>query len=624
MQNFVNELIPQLDHVIEDLHHEAEEQQGAIARVAETHKHGATNLVHYTKLRGHDVRKLQAELSSLGATRLTTTEPAVMARLYAAHNVLDAYSGNELTYPAEAMADAFARADDILEEHAERLFGPTNESTHSRIMVTLPAEAADDPDMVREFAEAGMELARINCAHDDAEAWRKMIDNVHAAAEAVGREIRVSMDLAGPKVRTGDIEPGPAVIRARVTRDDAGQVATPAHIFLSAHGSPIPPAPEVEGRPGVSLQVEPGWLSDLEIGSVITFRDSRNSKRRFTVREIREDGLVIARGNKNAYIAANTLMQHNWERTRVWGVPPVEQKIRLYPGDTLVLTTSQEPAVVREGEPTTIGCTAPEVVEALDVGHEVLFDDGAIAAEVVGKRTHDAHTEAVLRITRAKENGTNLRAYKGINLPDTDIPLPSLTEEDIAAFKFVAHNAEIAAVSFIRTPEDVQNALDILEGFAVEAEEANDEALAERIRNLGIVLKIETIPAYEQLASVLLEGMRHPNLGIMIARGDLAVELGFERMVEVPRLIASLAEAAHVPVIMATQILENLAKDGLPSRAEMTDVMYALRSECVMLNKGPHITEAIRILERASHKLGHSQRKNRQLLRRISSWENAL
>ena len=179
-------------------------------------------------------------------------------------------------------------------------------------------------------------------------------------------------------------------------------------------------------------------------------------------------------------------------------------------------------------------------------------------------------------------------------------------------------------MSFIRTPEDVQNALDILEGFAKEAEEANDEALAERIRNLGIVLKIETIPAYEQLASVLLEGMRHPNLGIMIARGDLAVELGFERMVEVPRLIASMAEAAHVPVIMATQILENLAKDGLPSRAEMTDVMYALRSECVMLNKGPHITEAIRILERASHKLGHSQRKNRQLLRRISSWENAL
>jgi len=106
----------------------------------------------------------------------------------------------------------------------------------------------------------------------------------------------------------------------------------------------------------------------------------------------------------------------------------------------------------------------------------------------------------------------------------------------------------------------------------------------------------------------------------MIARGDLAVELGFERMAEVPRLIAQMAEAAHVPTITATQVLENLAKSGLPSRAEITDAGYALRSEAVMLNKGPHITDAIRILETLSKKLGRSQRKNRQLLRRIGSW----
>ena len=114
--------------------------------------------------------------------------------------------------------------------------------------------------------------------------------------------------------------------------------------------------------------------------------------------------------------------------------------------------------------------------------------------------------------------------------------------------------------------------------------------------------------------------MRHPNLGIMIARGDLAVELGFDRMAEVPRLIAQMAEAAHVPVVMATQVLESLAKSGLPTRAEITDAAYALRSEAVMLNKGPHITDAIRILHTLSTKLGRSQRKNRQMLRQIGSW----
>ncbi|WIM67535.1 pyruvate kinase [Corynebacterium breve] len=619
MQEFVKELITQLDTVISNVEKEAEHQAEAIDKVAETHADGARNLVHYTALRNQELRKLQAGLSSVGATRLTTTEPAVLARLEAAHNVLDAYAGNELTYPAKTISDAFARADDILEEHADALFGPTSEETHSRIMVTLPAEAADDFELVKGFAEAGMELARINCAHDGLEAWERMIANVHEAASAVGREIRVAMDLAGPKVRTGEIEPGPAVNRARVTRTAAGEVTSPAKLYLSAIGSEVPTPPEEPGRPGVNLQVDPAWLENIEVGSVISLRDNRNSKRRFTVRDVREDGLVIAHGNQNAYIANTTMLEHNWERTRVSGVEPIEVRIRLHAGDCLVLTTSQEPAKVIEGQTTTIGCTAPEAVTALEVGHNVLFDDGSIAAVVVEKRKNGEHDEAVLEVTRAGANGVNLAAYKGINLPDTDIPLPSLTDEDLAAFEFVAHNADIANVSFIRTAADVANVLENLERIANEAPEK-----ADRIRNLGIVLKIETIPAYEQLASVLLEGMRHPKLGIMVARGDLAVELGFARMAEVPRLIMQMAEAAHVPVIMATQILENLAKTGLPSRAEMTDAGYALRAECVMLNKGPHITDAIRILEEMSSRLGRSQRKNRQMLRRIGSWENAL
>ena len=219
------------------------------------------------------------------------------------------------------------------------------------------------------------------------------------------------------------------------------------------------------------------------------------------------------------------------------------------------------------------------------------FDDGSIEATVIETRKSSAGEHAaVLEVTRAGIGGTNLAAHKGINLPDTDIPLPSLTAEDLAAFRFVATHCDIAAVSFIHTPEDGAEA-------------------AERVRNLGIVLKIETIPAYEQLGSILLEGMRHPKYGIMIAHGDLAVELSFEKMVQVPGRIMKVAEAAHIPVIMATQVLENLAKNGLPSGAEITDAGYALRAECVMLNKGPHIAEAIQILDRMSRKLGRTRLK---------------
>ena len=84
----------------------------------------------------------------------------------------------------------------------------------------------------------------------------------------------------------------------------------------------------------------------------------------------------------------------------------------------------------------------------------------------------------------------------------------------------------------------------------------------------------------------------------MIARGDLAVEVGFERLSEVVRQILALCEAAHVPAIWATQVLETLAKTGAPSRAEVTDAAAAQRAECVMLNKGPYILDAIRALGR--------------------------
>ena len=103
------------------------------------------------------------------------------------------------------------------------------------------------------------------------------------------------------------------------------------------------------------------------------------------------------------------------------------------------------------------------------------------------------------------------------------------------------------------------------------------------------MLKIETRRGFENLPAMLLEAMKSPRCAVMIARGDLAVECGFERMAEVQEEILWLCEAAHVPVIWATQVLETLAKEGVPSRAEVTDAAMAHRAECVMLNKGPYI-----------------------------------
>ena len=617
MEARLQELITEVDGLIDAVRAEESRASEAISRVAENHRDGAVNLVHYAELRQHDIRSVQGGLASIGATRLSTAEPAVLARLQAARNVLSAYNGEPLKYTDVEVRDAFALADDILEDHATDLFGYSSDETHSRIMVTLPTEAGDDPDLVRGFVDAGMELARINCAHDGPDVWKRMIDHVHTAAREAGREIKVAMDLAGPKVRTGQIAPGPEVGRARVTRAETGLVLTPSKIWLTANDLPEgehPPVPaDLPGRPTLPLRVDRPWLEGLAEGDVIDLWDNRDSKRKFTVTRL-ENGGVLAEGQQNAYITNSTLLQCDYTKSRVSGVPATEQKLRLHVGDTLILTDDQTPAHPEPGRTPRISCTLPEAVRAIEVGQRVLFDDGSIAGRAVDKRADGEHTEVELTIDYAGPNGTNLAAYKGINLPETVLPLPSLTEEDIEAFRFVAEHGDIANVSFIRDTDDVAFVLDTLEQIAQESDNP------ERVRQLGIVLKIETIPAYENLCQVLLAGMRHPNLGIMIARGDLAVELGFDRMAEVPRLIAQMAEAAHVPVVMATQVLESLAKSGLPTRAEITDAAYALRSEAVMLNKGPHIADAIRILHTLSTKLGRSQRKNRQMLRQIGSW----
>ena len=114
---------------------------------------------------------------------------------------------------------------------------------------------------------------------------------------------------------------------------------------------------------------------------------------------------------------------------------------------------------------------------------------------------------------------------------------------------------------------------------------------------LGVALKIETRRAFEHLPQLLLTAMRRPRIGVMIARGDLAVERGYQRLAELQEEILWLCEAAHLPVIWATQVLEQLAKSGLPSRAEISDAAMSERAECVMLNKGPHIDDAVVMLD---------------------------
>jgi pyruvate kinase len=210
----------------------------------------------------------------------------------------------------------------------------------------------------------------------------------------------------------------------------------------------------------------------------------------------------------------------------------------------------------------------------------------------------------VVRITQAAANGAKLQAEKGINLPDSDLRMPALTPKDLDDLAFMASRVDIIGMSFVREPDDVLMLIDQLDRL--------------KAHQVGTVLKIENKHAFNNLPRLLLATMQRPPVGVMVARGDLAVEVGFERLAEVQEQILWLCEAAHVPVIWATQVLESMAKRGAPSRAEVSDAVMSGRAECVMLNKGPYILDTVRFLNGVLERMNAHQFKKRSRLRPLS------
>jgi len=276
-------------------------------------------------------------------------------------------------------------------------------------------------------------------------------------------------------------------------------------------------------------------------------------------------------------------------------------------GDTLLLTPPDQPgraAVYGEaGEllsPASIPCTLEAVFDAARPGEPVWFDDGKIGGRIVDNDGARLRIE----ITHAAPRGSRLRAEKGINLPQTALAIPALTEQDRDNLRLLAPEVDVIGMSFVRSAADVLDLQAALAGIGA--------------TRVGTVLKIETRQAFETLPLILLAALRQPPVGVMVARGDLAVEIGFERLAEVQEEILWLCEAAHVPVVWATQVLDSLARRGMPTRAEVSDAAKGVRAECVMLNKGPYIVDAVRFLCGVLERMSGHQAKHRPMMRRLA------
>ena len=410
-------------------------------------------------LRRHDLTHLQYRLAARGLSSLGRSEAGVSEALEALIVTLKRLNGEgPVAYPRAGLMRAGAAE---LEAKSERLFGPSRSGApRTRILATLPPEAATDPGLVERLMKAGMNCARINCAHDNSMAWQAMIDNIRAAGGRLDVECRILMDLGGPKLRIGEVA-----------------------------------APE---------------------------------------------------------------------------------KYRVQRGDRLRIVRK----LAKACELPQITLTIAKIINQLEVGAEVFIDDGKAAATVTAIDDDGVELEAYA----AREKGVRLRPGKGLNFPMTEVDLPPLTPKDFRDLNFVAANADLVGFSFVQRVEDV---------------ELLQDHLAARRRGLPaqpIVLKIESPLAVRNLPKLMLQSLAHNPTAVMIARGDLAVEIGFARLSEMQEEILWLCEAARTPVIWATQVLDQYVRDGVANRAEMTDAAVAQGAECVMLNKGPRLAEGIAFL----------------------------
>jgi pyruvate kinase len=594
----------ELDEIGADMSDVAMRNRTRLDLVLPAHRASANNLIDYLALRGHDLRTLQSRLAALGLSSLGRAEGSVRASVDAVRRALQALAtcgevDPATSHPAAGGAEA-------LDRNTEALLGPAPAERRVRIMVTMPGEAANDYKLVHELVEAGMDCMRINCAHDDTQAWARMIEHLKRANQALGRSCQVAMDLGGPKLRTGPLVPGAAVVKIRPTRDVFGHVAAPARIWLTAtHESTAPPAPAA-----ATLPVARAWLNKLKGGDSIELTDARGARRTFKVVDTDANG-AWAETKRTCYVVPGTQLRHTSRKgaaamTAVGALPAREEPIRLHVGDLLVITRNLEPGhPARHDErgqllaPAAIGCTLPEVFDDTRPGERIWLDDGRIGGVI-----ETIETERVMvRIDRALLKGEKLRADKGINLPESALRLSALTAKDIEDLEFVAKHADLVSLSFVNSAADVELVQQHLQRL-------NGE-------HLGVILKIETRRGFEALPEMLLAALRSPRCGVMIARGDLAVECGFERLAELQEEILWVCEAAHVPVIWATQVLENLAKDGAPSRAEITDAAMSERAECVMLNKGPHVREAVVVLDDILKRMQAHVTKKRSMMREL-------
>ena len=266
--------------------------------------------------------------------------------------------------------------------------------------------------------------------------------------------------------------------------------------------------------------------------------------------------------------------------------------VDLTPGSTLTIVMDDTLQARSTDAGAIVGTTWTNLIEDVRVGERVLFADGALAGRVSAIRdqpgTHPDEVDIVM------EDGGSLGSHKGINLPDSDIRAPALTDKDRADVAVgMEAGADYVALSFVRSADDVRTLKQALAALGAPG--------------TPIIAKIEKPQAVDAIDEILGEVA-----GIMVARGDLGVETPLEQMPVVQKQLILAANNRNRLVITATQMLDSMERNPRPTRAEVTDVANAIvdGTDAIMLSgetaTGRYPIQAVQVMDRVARSVEQS------------------
>ncbi|OQP07493.1 pyruvate kinase [Geobacillus sp. 46C-IIa] len=484
----------------------------------------------------------------------------------------------------------------LIDERTEAMFGPCAHSRRTRIMVTMDEAWADEPDIIERLLLYGMDIARINCAYGSPETWETLAAVIRRAEERLqqqllGKRCRIYMDLPGPKIRVDRLAVHTGPVKLTVPKNEYGEPVQPlAGIISFGSSQPLSPLPH---DVSFILQLTAEEEAVVEQGDDLFFADVRGRKRKLKVIEQMGPSCFKVLLSRTAYVQKGMKLWCGPRSFTLSSALFIPMKAFIKTGTPLyIYFDDAQFAAAKDERGVKMTTTLAKAWRNVRAGDRLYLNDGQILARVV--KVHGQCVEAKVIADGGKQK--TIKQGTGIHLPDSFVHLtvPPLTDRDLELIPFIAEHADMVGLSFVHTPYDLRKLYRLLS--------------EQGASSLSVIAKIETREALHNLARIVLEGLKLPAFGVMIARGDLALEVGFEHMAATQREILTLCRAAHIPVIWATQVLEQLAKKGLPSRAEISDVSLGKQAQCVMLNKGAHIAEAVRVLASLLEEAPRSQR----------------